>query len=1216
MRLAPDAALDAPGRRDQLRARLPDYTTPAALLAVETWPLTPNQKIHRPRVQTLLAAAATERGSEAAAAPPVTPTEQALAALWADLLRVATISRTDNFFVLGGHSLLATQLVARIREHFDVDVPLRRVFETTTLETIAADIDERRDQRGAVSRRPDLTPVSRTAPLRASHTQERLWFIQQLFPESAAYHIPVILRLDGTLNAAALHRSWNALVERHEGLRTRFTVDGDHVIQHTDAPPPLTTQVLTTTDSAEAEAEVQHLCNGLARAPFDLARGPLVRAVLIATPDAHVLVLVSHHIVSDQWSLGVVLRELIALYREATGGPAAALPPLPVQYADYAAWERRCLEAPTAEAALAYWTQQLDGLPVLDFPSDHPRPPSPSMRGAVVTVPLDAALCTRGRTLAVTEGVTLATCLTATFAVLLGRYTGQHDLPVGIAVANRDHSHLTNVIGAFINTLVLRLQLTSGETFHDLLARVQAVSLDAYAHQEIPFDHLVATLQTSRDLSRSPLVQVMFNVLNTPTHGVEWPGLRWTPLLVDRGGAQLDLSVYVDTDVTHTMAIEYNTDVFDAETIRRFAGHYVQLLSTFVNAPEQAIDHAPLLTATEHAQLEKWNATEMAYDAEDGVEGMFTAQARRVPDAVAVEGTGATQRYRELDDASNRLAWRLQAAGVGPDTLVGVCLQRTPDMLVALLGILKAGGAYVPLDPAFPMQRLSLMAEDAQLRLILTDAATRELVPQIGADLLMVADAGTGQPATPPVPRARGEHLAYVLYTSGSTGKPKGVQISRRAFANFIRAMQQQPGLSDRDVMLALTTLSFDIAGLELFLPLSVGARIVLATREQATDGAALRTLIASSGVTVMQATPATFRMLLTAGWTGHAALRLLCGGEPLPADLAAELRRQGAALWNMYGPTETTVWSTLADVTSPTTPITIGRPIGNTRVYVLDSRRQHVPIGVWGELWIGGDGVARGYLGRPDLTGERFLEDPFHPGGRMYRTGDRARFRPDGTLECQGRLDFQVKLRGFRIELEEIETALREQPGVLEAVVVVDGTGDRARLLGGVRLAPDAALDAPGRRDQLRERLPDYMIPAALLAVETWPLTPNQKIDRPRVQTLLAAAATERGSDAAAAPPVTPTEQALAALWADLLRVATISRTDNFFVLGGHSLLATQLVARIREHFDVDVPLRVIFEYDTLTALAARIDALVLILQLTESTMATAEESREEIQL
>jgi len=1217
VQLAPGAALDERARRDRLRDRLPDYMIPAALLAVEDWPLTANQKIDRPRVQARLAAALSERGPDAAAVPPATPTEQALAALWADLLRVGSVNATDNFFTLGGHSLLATQLVARIRDHFAIELPLRRVFETETLRAAAADIDDRLCQRDGGSRRPALVAVSRSEPLRASHTQERMWFLHQLFPESTAYHIPIVLRLEGTLDVAALQRSWSTLVERHEGLRTRFSVDGDQVVQHFDAPPPMTMHTVTEADAAARDAEVRRLCETLARTPFDLARGPLTRAVLIALPDSHVLALISHHIVLDQWSLGVVLRELIALYREAAEGVPAALPVLPVQYADYAAWERQVLTGPEAQEGLSYWAQQLEGVPVLELPTDHVRPPTPSMRGAVLTLPLDPAVCGRVRTLAAAEGVTLATCLTATFAALLSRYTGQHDLPIGIAVANRAHTHLTNVVGAFINTLVLRVKLDPGASFRDLVKRVHAVSLDAYTYQHIPFDHLVATLRAARDLSRSPLVQVMFNVLNTPTHGIEWPGLRWSPVTIDRGGAQLDLSVHVEAEVTHTIAIEYNTDVFSAETIERLVRQYLQLLEAFVNAPEQVVAAAPMLTPTEAAQFDGWNATARAYASDEGVEALFAAQAQRVPDAVAVTSDAGQLSYRALDEAANRLAWRLQAAGVGPDTLVGVCMQRTPDLLVALLGILKAGGAYVPLDPAFPAQRLALMAADARLRLILTDAASRALVPAVGAELLDVAGAGAGQPVTPPPTAARGEHLAYVLYTSGSTGRPKGVEVPRRAFTNFIRAMQQQPGLTERDVVLAITTLSFDIAGLELFLPLSVGARIVLATREQASDGTALGRLIARSGVTVMQATPATWRMLLTAGWTGHPALRLLCGGEPLPADLAAELRRHGGALWNMYGPTETTVWSTLADVTAPDTPITIGRPIANTRLYILDAQRQRVPIGVWGELWIAGDGVARGYLGRPDLTAERFVDDPFHPGGgRMYRTGDRARFRPDGTVECQGRLDFQVKVRGFRIELEEIETALREQPGVTEAVVVVDGTGDRARLLAGVQLAPGAALDERARRDRLRDRLPDYMIPAALLAVEDWPLTANQKIDRPRVQARLAAALSERGPDAAAVPPATPTEQALAALWADLLRVGSVNATDNFFTLGGHSLLATQLVARIRDHFAIELPLRDIFETETLTALAARVDALVMIMQLAESPVASGDAPREEFQL
>jgi amino acid adenylation domain-containing protein len=1185
-------AIDHGELRRGLKDQLPDHMVPTLIVAVESFPLTQNGKIDR----RALPSPEVELSAADADSAPETRTEIALAEIWGAVLGGANWSIADNFFERGGHSLLAAQLVARIDHTFGITLPLRTVFEAPTLKAMAAAIDRIAGQPSGSTqlRIPTRSPG---AILPASFTQERLWFLHRLWPESAAYHVPLALRLRGTLERAVLIESWTAVVQRHEALRTRLRIVDGTLIQVIDGQPPVLEVVdLSGVPAAVRPDAVRRNVERIVRTPFDLEAGPLVRAALITeAPTSHLLVVVLHHAIADQWSVGVLAQEWASLYAAAIRGTDAELPAPAVQFADYAVWERARVEGPDGAKGLQFWVERLTRVPELNVPTDRPRPAATTLRGATLTARLEADLLRRAAAFAAESRVTLASALMAGFAAVLHRYTGQEDFAVGVPVANRDSADVERTVGAFINTVAVRLETAPAASYRQLAAHVQERLLEALTHRDIPFDRVVTELQPTRDLSRGPIVQVMFNVLNAPLPPIAWPGVEWSPETIDRGSAQLDFTVYVEP-VSGAIAVEYNTDLFDEATMRQLVEHYEQVLTWMTAEPAREVGAGELLTAAEQSLLAEVNATALAYSPDESVDQLFARQAAATPAAVAVRSSGAgTLTYGALDAQATQLAAFLTAAGVGPNVRVGICLQRTPALLVALVGVLRAGGAYVPLDPAFPVQRLEWMLEDAALPLVLADAQTAALVTRPGVRVVRIDTDWPTIAAAPAVapPAAVGEDLAYVLFTSGSTGRPKGVAIPRRALTNFIRAMQQAPGLTASDVLVAVTTLSFDIAGLELWLPLSVGATIALATREEASDGRALQRLIEGVGGTVLQATPATWRMLLDAGWVGTPGLTMLCGGEALPADLAAQLRPRGRALWNLYGPTETTIWSLIEPMGDG--PITIGRPIANTQVHVVDARLQRAPVGVPGEICLGGDGVALGYLDRPALTAEKFVADRFagRPGATMYRTGDLGRVRRDGRVECLGRVDTQVKLRGFRIELGEIEAALLQaQPGIQDAVVVLVGSGAEARLVGCVRLTPGAALDSEAVRAALRQRLPEYMVPAAVLAVEAYPLTANRKVDRRRLAEEMTAAVRDRTA-AAGTPPTTETERALAAVWLQVLPAPQVSVEDDFFERGGHSLLAAQLIARIDQTFGITLPLRTLFEAPTLGSLAARIEAL-----------------------
>ncbi len=1032
----------------------------------------------------------------------------------------------------------------------------------------------------------------------ASLTQQSLWFIDQLEPQSAAYNIPACLRISTPLDVQTLERSINALIQRHEILRTTFVAEDGQPMQviTSDLVLPLPVIDLSPLPKAERKVEALRLARDEAQRPFDLAQGPLLRILLLhLEAEENILLLTMHHIISDRWSLGIFFQELAILYKAFSTGQFSPLPELPIQYADFAEWQREVLQEDFLVEDLAYWKQHLAGSPAgLDLPSEQPRLLMPTSQGSVYRTRLPKALSDTLKELSRQQEVTLYMTLVAAFQTLLYRSTGQDDLVIGTVTAGRTRAETEALIGFFANTQVLRTDLSGNPSFDELLRRVREVILKAQAHQQLPFEYLVKELHPTRSLGQNPLFQVML-VLEPPLPALP---LGWvvTQMEVETGTSKFDLTLELEDCPEGLMChFEYSADLFNAPTIARLAGHWQTLLEGIVVDPTRRLSELPLLTDKEYLQIiVAWNANHTEYPKDMCVHQLFEAQVERTPNTVAVVFQGEQLTYRGLNTRANQLAHYLRQLAMGPEVLVGICVERSLDMLVGLLGILKAGGAYVPLDPAFPAERLAFMLEDAQVPVLVTQQhlltqlpAHRNKVVCLDTDAAVLAQ----QSEANLLSTATSDHLAYVIYTSGSTGRPKGVQILHRAVVNFLLSMREQPGLTAQDTLLAITTLSFDIAALELFLPLIVGARVIVASRETAADGAALAETLTQARVTVMQATPITWRMLLAAGWQGNPDLKILCGGEALPLDLAHQLLSRAASLWNLYGPTETTIWSTLCKIEPGDDVVSIGRPIANTQIYLLDTHLQLVPVGVSGELFIGGDGLARGYLNRPELTAERFIPHPFsnEPGACLYRTGDLARYRPDGTIEHLGRLDFQVKLRGFRIELGEIETVLSQHPGVRLAVVIAreDIPGDK-RLVAYLVATQAPAPAISELRSFLQEQLPEYMLPSAFVFLEAFPQTPNGKVDR---LALPAPKHTRPELQEDFVAPRTSVEEAVRGIWLQILKIEQIGIHDDFFELGGDSLMAMQMISRLRRVLQIELPLARVFEARTIAKLSKIIE-------------------------
>ncbi|WP_164021375.1 non-ribosomal peptide synthetase [Pyxidicoccus trucidator] len=1194
-----DATLDLGALRDALEARLPEYMVPSALVRLDALPLTANAKVDRKALP-----APDSRSELRAFEPPRTPTEQRLAALWADVLRVDRVGLHDGFFELGGHSLLATQLVSRVRAAFDVELPLRELFESPTVAGLATRLEALARASAGIELAPPLRTISRTESPPLSFGQQRLWFLDQLQPGTASYNVPGVLHLDGELDTAALEQALRALVQRHEVLRTTFQRNAGVPTQliHPQLDTRLPTVDLLAVPPEARETETRRLASEEALRPFDLERGPLLRTQLLRLgPTQHHLLVTLHHIVSDGWSINIMLRELGALYRAFSSGHPLELPSLPVQYADFAAWQRQWIQGDVLQAQLDWWREQLAGVPaLLELPTDRPRPALQSHQGASLDVRLPPALSRTVEEAAQRHGATPFMVLLAAWQLLLSRYSGQDDIVVGSPIAGRNRAETEGLIGFFVNTLVLRARIDPRAGFSALLEGVKASALAAYEHQDVPFERLVEELRPERSLSHSPLFQVMFTLQNAPLDAVELPGLR-----LRLGGTPSPITKF-DLSLTLQRApegfageLEYNTDLFDASTVERMDGHFQVLLEAVLARPEQPLSlHSPLTAAEREQLMVEWNATAVDFPSSATVHQLLEEQARRTPLAMAVEAEGSWLTYGELHVRAALLARQLRSLGVGPEVRVGLCVERSTDMVVGLLAVLKAGGAYVPLDPDYPRERLAFMLQDCGAPVLLTSRSLSARLPPGPVTVFLDGELealSSGQEAPT---AAFPESPAYVLFTSGTTGLPKGTVVSHRALANHLTWMVRWLGVAPGDRALQLASLSFDASVAEVLSTLLAGATLVLPPPGAHRDPAAVAELLARERITLLQAVPSMLRALLEQPALAHAtALRaVVSGGEALPTELVPRLGAQlpGARLFNHYGPTEATIDATACVVSGeqPGALVSIGKPVANTRAYVLDAGLRPVPTGVPGELYLGGVSLARGYLGRPELTAEKFLPDPFasEPGARLYRTGDKARWRADGTLEYLGRVDMQVKLRGFRIELGEVESAIRAHPDVADSVVVVREDGPSgARLVAYLVPTPSATLDTQSLRASLAQRLPEYMVPSAFVVLSALPLSPSGKVDRKA----LPAPEAPTGPVGEYVAPRTPTEELLARIFAEVLGMERVSVTEGFFELGGHSLLATQVASRVRATADVELPLRELFESPTVAGLAARVEAL-----------------------
>ncbi|WP_427161138.1 amino acid adenylation domain-containing protein [Aliinostoc sp. HNIBRCY26] len=1200
--------------RDYLKNYLPNYMIPSQIMVLDQIPLTANGKIDR----RALPAPNTDISTDLEI--PVTPAEEILVSLWQGLLKTKSVGRSDNFFELGGHSLLATQLVARIRDSFGVELPVRKVFEQSILSELAREIDKV----SASVTLPPIAPQLENEPKTLSFAQLRLWFLAQLEGKgtSASYNMPIALQLDGKLNLEALRQSLTYLLERHTSLRSYFpALEGEPqvVVKNIEDIEVLEIADLQALDPQIQAQTVQQLSDLHAQAPFDLNTGPLFKAKLLQlSQQKNILLINMHHIISDGWSIGVFKRELEQAYAAYAVGSTPNLSPLPIQYSDYAAWQRSWLQGEILASQENYWQQQLaDAPPLLELPTDYPRPAQQSYQGKHEEYCLSRELTQQLKTLSQQQGVSLFMTLLAAFNILLSRYSRQEDLCLGSGIANRTHSHTEGLIGFFVNTLVLRSKIKSEQSFSELLQQTRQTCLDAYAHQDIPFEYLVEKLQPERSLSHNPLCQVMIVMQNIEGTGknVSLTGLEIQPVEQNYPFAKFDLTLYLSEreEQIHCMW-EYATDLFAADTIKRMAAHLEVLLTAITQNPQQPVSTLPLMTAREIQQLQAWNQTDADYPDHHTLVTLFAEQAAKTPDKIAAvlanqsisEGIGNTQElktlsYEQLNQKANQLAhYLIQNYQIQPNTLIGICVERSLEMLIGIFAILKAGGAYVPIDPSYPQERIHLMLEDSNAAVLLTTQSLKKQLPlenlkNTASVVFLDEQTWNEQPTDNPKFSSNCHDLAYVIYTSGSTGRPKGVAIAHSSSVAFVKWAHSVFSPEQLAGVLASTSICFDLSIFEIFVTLTQGGSVILVENalyiEQANHSPVPITLIntvpsAVAEILSMNAIPSSVQVINLAG-------------EPLKNSLVQALYQTTSVteIYNLYGPSEDTTYSTFTKVAkNAQNEPTIGKAIANTRIYILDAQNQPIPPGIPGELCLAGVGLARGYLNRPELTSEKFIEvELFGQPERIYKTGDLARWLPDGDLQYLSRIDHQIKLRGFRIELGEIEATLAKHPKIQEAVAIVRAETDLDKRLVAY-IVPTAAEEGSNQahadlfaewRRFLAKTLPDYMIPSHFVVLEKLPLTPNGKIDRkalPAPETAVTATDIEL--------PVTETEKYLAQIWARLLKYEAIARQDNFFNLGGHSLLATQLCYRIRDTFNIELPLRQVFETPTLIDLANYIDS------------------------
>ena len=1176
-----------------LKQHLPDYMVPAAYVFMESFPVTASGKIYhrafpKPQESDL-------GGGEKIA--PRTASEELLATLWKDILKVKEVGATDNFFDLGGHSLLATQLVSRVRDAFGIELPLRQIFETPVLADLALKIDEMalKDQE---LQAPPITPVPREGDLPLSFAQQRLWFLDQLAPGTANYNTPSAFRLKGTLNIDVLKQSIEEVVRRHEILRTTFAQrDGDPIqIIHDSMPVDIPFSDLSGLPEEEKEAKAREIARQDALTPFDLAKGPLFRLQLLKFAENDHLVLINlHHIITDGWSMGVLIREIATLYNAFAEGKPSPLPELPVQYADYAVWQRNWLQGEVLQKQLDFWKNYIgENPPVLELPTDHPRPAMQTFNGKSLRYDLPPELSRQVQTFSQKQGATLFMTLLAAFQSLLRRYTRQDQILVGSPIANRTRSETEQLIGFFVNTLVFKADFSAADDFKSLLKQVRENTLQAYAHQDLPFEQLVEALQPERDMSHSPLFQVAFILQNAPFERLQLKHLTVEPFQPENPTAKYDLTLYTsESDEGIVTFWEFNTDLFEEATIRRMMEHFRNLLTAVVKEPGQKVDAIDFLTSREKQLLfEEWNATQRDFPDNTTVHALFEALAQTQPEAPAVRYHEQEWTYAQLNARANQLAHFLLQKGIRTDEIVGISLPRGLDVPVAILGILKAGGAFLNIDPTYPQERIRYMIEDSGLRFVITTETLAQALPLGQAEAIVIEKEQqtiAAQADTNPERRVMTENLAYVIYTSGSTGKPKGTLLPHRGLCNLAKAQQRAFNITRQSRILQFASLSFDASVWETVMALLNGATLVYTDQETLVTGQGLHSVLKEQKITTITLPPSVLAVMPQDALPDLQTI--ITAGEKCTRDLVQRWG-QNRQFVNAYGPTETTVCASMYQTSEDEDrEPPIGKPIDNFRLYVVDENLQAVPIGVPGELCIAGVGLARGYLNRPDLTAERFVPDPFtkEPGARMYRSGDLVRWLPDGNLEFLGRIDHQVKVRGFRIELGEIEAVLTSHEKIRDAAVLVreDKPGEQ-RLVGYYVTEDGQPLAANQLKAFLKNQLPEYMVPTAFVHLKAMPLTPNGKVDR---KALPAPEFSRSDLQTEYVAPRNENEEKLAAIVSELLHIEKVGVFDNFFDLGGHSLLATKFMSRIREQFNVELPLRTLFEKPTIAELAIAID-------------------------
>ncbi|MCA1567661.1 MAG: amino acid adenylation domain-containing protein [Acidobacteria bacterium] len=1193
----PGQTLRASELQSFLKEKLPAYMLPSAFVILERMPLTPGGKVNR---RALPPPETAPLDAHSAYEPPRTPVAEILTAIWAELLHLDKVGIRDNFFARGGHSLLATQVVARVRRIFGVEIPLRSLFEAPTLDALATQIEASLCADGhvvaATIKRIERSESSAGLPL--SYAQQRLWFIQQLDPRSAAYNIPAAVRMHGRLDIAALEQALSDIVRRHEILRTTFAFVDDRPVQVVAPGGNVLLSQKDLSGREEGEREASRLVREEAQRPFDLSEGPLFRATLVLMKeDEHILIVTLHHIVADGWSVGLLVREVAAHYAASKHGTESGLEKLSIQYADYAVWQREWLSGEVLERQLAYWREQLAGAPpALDLPTDYSRPPVKTFKGATSSITLTARLTEDLKALSRREGVTLFMLLLAAFQVLLARYTGEDDIVVGTPVAGRGRAETENLIGLFINMLVLRTDLSGNPTFRELLKRVREVALGAYMHQDLPVEKLVDELNPERSLGHAPLFDIGFDFLplSLEQERLELPGLTVSAVESDTDTAKFDLvQKFIETNRGLVASLNYSTDLFDEATIKRMLAHLEMLLEAIALDSERPISELSLLTDAELQQLLwEWNDTATKYADDKCIHELFEEQVRRTPESVAVVCGARGLTYGELNTRANQLAHYLRGWGVGAEIPVGLSVERSLEMIVGLLGILKAGGAYVPLDASYPLERLSFMIEETAMPVLLTQEHLLDHLPAHWGQVVCldtewneIAAAGEANPERV----TTSDNLAYVIYTSGSTGVPKGVELAHRGLINMAQAQTRAFSLQAENRVLQFASLSFDASIFEIVMSFAAGATLYLESREKLLPGASLVELLREKAITNVTLPPSALALLPVEELPDLQTI--VVAGEACGAELVARWATKGRRFFNAYGPSEATVWATVAECSDAARRPPIGRPIDNVEAYILDADLRPVPVGVAGELYIGGAGLARCYSKRPELTAARFIPHPLSsvPGRRLYRSGDRARYLANGEIEFLGRFDQQVKVRGFRIELGEIETALAMHPAVLDSVVIAREDASEARRLIAYVVPREQSRPAVNElRDFLSARLPEYMLPSAFVFLESLPVMPNGKVDR---RSLPAPNATRPDMTQSFVVPRTALEKWLTERWCGVLGLERIGVDDNFFELGGDSIKAAVLVNRLQEEIGKVVHVVAIFDAPTISRLASYLE-------------------------